>query len=134
MNLINLINLINLPLEAVTDVSHVELAESKVTIPVTPEVEKSMVLDENQNDTLPMEFIELFGHNAIMDENCRSPGKSIESLAVDCEYQVHQIDKLCQSTATKMLLKSGEEATVHHIKSGRNGRFTVNYQFASKLL
>ena len=124
-----------LPLETVPDVSHVELAESKVTIPITSEVEKSMVLDENQNDTLLMGLIDgLFDHDTIMDENLKSPGKSIEAIAIDCEYQVHQIDKLCQSTATKMLLKTGEEATVHHIKSGRNGRFTVNYQFASKLL
>ena len=92
-----------------------------------------MVLDENENNKTIMEMIaDLFDHNTIM-ENSQSPGRSIEAMSISCDYGVHQIQKLCQATPTKVLLKTGEEATVHHIKSGRNGNFTVDYQFASKL-
>ena len=127
-------------LETVTDDSHsqhelMENADSKVTIPVTTEQEKTMVLDENEinnNNTLMEMISDLFGHDAVKEPS-QSPGRSIEAMSIICDYNVHQIEKLCQTTPTKVLLKTGEESTVHHIKSGRNGNFTVDYQFASKL-
>ena len=92
-----------------------------------------MVIDDNENNNAVQELIdELFGPDTIM-KNSQSPGRSIEAISISCNYAVHQIEKLCQATPTKMILKNGEEATVHHIKSGRNGNFTVDYQFASKL-
>ena len=82
-----------------------------VTTPIDPSMQASIEIDEG--------------------EITKNPAINLPKKSVTCNYTVHQVKKLCQ--ASEMLLKNEDDkVTVHHIKSGRNGRFTVDFKFASK--
>ena len=98
-----------------------------VATPINPSIQASIEIDESSL----LNFIdESFDHQSVV-EQANNPAINSETKSISCDYTVHQVKKLCQ--ASQMLLKHEEDkVTVHHIKSGRNGRFTVDFKFASK--
>ena len=101
-----------------------------VTMPIDPSIQASIEFDELETSSLLNVVDESFDHHQSVAEEIKNPVINFEKKSVTCNYTVHHVKKLCQ--ASEMLLKNEEDkVTVHHIKSGRYGRFTVDFKFAS---